>query len=200
MAKSWDKKDNSATREKIALRLKFLPKKPVVLDLFCGTGKMYNGAYKGRAVDYHGIDHKKVHDESLCQIEDNESWVKSNNIEKYNCFDIDAYGCPWKLLFTICKKCKQGEIVCYITDGLVLNQKMNGTVTNFVSATEKIPKKFNVPGLNRWYIEIFASMLKKLENKTNVIVKKAVYFHNSKRTVYYWALVILKNANKNKIS
>lgn len=190
--KAWDKEDNSMAHQKALLRLTNLPKRARVLDLFCGNGEMYNRAYKGRIEYYHGIDKEKVHNPKICTLTNNIVYITQNTLDDFNVFDLDDYGTPWKQLYLILKKLKQDEVTIFVTDGLVLRQKMDGTVSKFVSATEQVPRKMNIPGLNRWYVDIFATMLLDLEKRYNWKTVKAQYFHNERRTVYYWALKLRK--------
>ncbi len=195
MTEQWTSKDNSTQAGKSALRLKYLPQEAHVLDLFCGKGNMYKDVYKNRAQTYLGIDKKKIHDKNICKLMNNEKYVRENDLDQFNVFDLDAYGTPWKLLYLIIKKLKAGDYTFYITDGLVTYQKMNGKVTNFISATEKIPKGMNIPGINRFYVDMFTTMLRDLETRFDCTVEKAACFHNEKRTVYYWMLKIKKNTS-----
>ena len=190
--KAWDKEDNSMAHQKALLRLTNLPKRARVLDLFCGNGEMYNRAYKGRVEYYHGVDKEKIHNPKICTLTNNIVYITQNNLDDFNTFDLDDYGTPWKQLYLILKKLKRDEVTIFVTDGLVLRQKMDGTVSKFVSATEQIPRKMNIPGLNRWYVDIFATMLLDLEKRYNWKTVKAQYFHNERRTVYYWALKMEK--------
>jgi len=190
--KAWDKEDNSMAHQKALLRLTNLPKRARVLDLFCGNGEMYNRAYKGRVEYYHGVDKKKIHNPKICTLTNNIVYITQNTLDDFNVFDLDDYGTPWKQLYLILKKLKRDEVTIFVTDGLVLRQKMDGTVSKFVSATEQIPRKMNIPGLNRWYVDIFATMLLDLEKRYNWKTVKAQYFHNERRTVYYWALKMEK--------
>lgn len=190
--KAWDKEDNSMAHQKALLRLTNLPKRARVLDLFCGNGEMYNRAYKGRVEYYHGVDKEKIHNPKICTLTNNIVYITQNNLDDFNTFDLDDYGTPWKQLYLILKKLKRDEVTIFVTDGLVLRQRMDGTVSKFVSATEQIPRKMNIPGLNRWYMDIFATMLLDLEKRYNWKTVKAQYFHNERRTVYYWALKMEK--------
>jgi SAM-dependent methyltransferase len=190
--KIWGKTDNSMEKEKALMRIKYLPKNAKVLDLFCGNGEMYRRAYKGRAAYYHGIDKNKIHDTELCEINNNAVYITRHNLGDFNTFDLDDYGSPWKQFYIIVKKVPPGDYTFFITDGLVMHQKVDGAITKFVSGTERIPEGFNVPGLNRFYIDIFGTMLKDLERRYNAIVRLAKYFHNERRSVYYWALKITK--------
>lgn len=190
--RQWVSQDNSMKRQKAQLRVKNLPQSARVLDLFCGNGEMYREAYQGRVEYYHGVDKEKVHDSELCTWTDNLLFLKHTHIDSYNVFDLDAYGCPRKQLYFVLKKLKRADATIFITDGLVMHQKVDRQVTKFVSATEQIPRKFNVPGLNRWYEDIFATMLLDIERRYGWKTTNAQYFYNERRTVYYWCIKLKK--------
>ena len=190
--KVWEKTDNSMEKEKALLRKKYLPADARVLDLFCGNGEMYNRAYKGNIKYYHGIDKEKVHDFSLCELQNNIIYIQHNDLSEFNTFDLDDYGSPWKQFYLILKKLPAGEYTFFITDGLVMHQKVDGQVTKFVSGTEDIRQDMNLPGINRFYVDIFGTMLKDVEKRYNCEVKLAKYFHNNQRSVYYWAIKVNK--------
>jgi len=190
--KIWGKTDNSMEKEKAELRIRNLPKNARVLDLFCGEGEMYRRAYQGKVDKYHGIDKEKIHNHQICTLISNTVFIANNDISGYNVFDLDDYGTPWKLLYLILKKLPPGEITIFVTDGLVLHQKVDGQVTKFVSATERIPLHMNIPGINRFYEDIFATMLLDVKKRYGWETTKAVYFHNERRTVYYWCLKMRK--------
>lgn len=190
--KVWGKTDNSMEKEKAIMRVKYLPKDARVLDCFCGNGEMYNRAYKDKVSHYHGIDKNKIHDTELCELSDNTIYITKHDLSEYNTFDLDDYGSPWKQFYLIVKKIPSGEYTFYITDGLVMHQKVDGAVTKFVSGTEQIPNGMNIPGLNRFYVDIFGTMLKDLERRYGCEIQKAVYFHNERRSVYYWTIKLIK--------
>lgn len=179
--------------QKAALRIKYLPEKAMVLDLFCGTGEMYRAAYKDRAGNYQGVDKKQIHDPAICVLMNNEAFIAQRNIDTYNVFDLDAYGTPWKQMYLLLRKLKRSDAVLFVTDGLVMHQKVDGDVTKFVSATERVNSDLNVPGLNRFYVQIFATMLLDIESRYGWKTQKAVYFHNERRSVYYWYLKMSKS-------
>jgi hypothetical protein len=191
--KVWSKTDNSMEYEKSAMRLKYLPEDAKVLDCFCGNGEMYHRAYKNHVTKYYGIDKEKIHTVGICELNNNINFINHNNINCYNVFDLDDYGSPWKQFYLIIKKILPGEYVFYITDGLVMHQKVDGNVTKFVSGTEQIKNGMNIPGINRFYLDIFATMLKDVQRRYNCIVRFAKYFHNERRSVYYWVVKICKN-------
>lgn len=195
MIKQWGKVDNSSTGLKADLRIRNLPESPAVLDLFCGTGQMYELAYKGRAVLYHGVDKEKIHDPEICTLANNVAFIKQNSIDQYNVFDLDDYGSPWKQLYFILRKLNRPDVTIFITDGMIQHQKVNKNITRFMSATERLPRKANIPGLDRWYVDIFATMLLDIEKRYGWKVIKAEYFHNERRSVYYWCLRLEKQAN-----
>jgi hypothetical protein len=192
MAKQWGKTDNSMEKEKAELRSRYLPEEAVVLDCFCGNGEMYRRAYYGKVKEYHGLDKTKIHDPNICTLIDNITYITRHDLGEYNVFDLDDYGSPWKLIYLILRKQPPGDITLFVTDGLVMHQKVDGKVTKFVSAIERIPQQMNLPGINRFYEDLFATMLLDIEERYGWKTTKAVYFHNKRRSVYYWALKMSK--------
>jgi SAM-dependent methyltransferase len=190
----WESKDNSETIQKAAIRKYLIANNSKVLDLFCGNGIMYELAYKDnpKVIDYIGVDKNKIHDEKLCYLQDNMQFIQKNNISEYNVFDLDAYGCPWKLLFHIMLKNPKKEVVFFLTDGLTTRMKMSNYATDLIAATEKIPKGFKPHGIYRFYVDIFKTMLLRVEEKTGYKTTEAKYFNNNKGTVYYWYLKFKK--------
>lgn len=191
-SKEWSKKDNSGKWHKINLRRKYLPKNAKVLDLFCGNGEIYKNVYKDRADKYIGIDKEKIHSEKICIKTNNLHYISKNNINDFNVFDLDDWGSPWKLLYLILKKYQGTKAIFFITDGLKLKMNINGNISKWVSATEKIPSEFNIPGLSRWYIEIFETMLLDIQNRFYLKIEKPVYLFNRQKTVCYWHLKAIK--------
>ena len=191
-SKGWEKKDHTGKWLKINLRRKYLPKKARVLDLFCGNGGIYKEVYKGKVEKYIGIDKEKVHSTKLCVKTNNLFFVSKNNIDDFNVFDLDDWGSPWKLFYLILKKWQGREAVFFITDGLKLHQSLDGNVTKWVSATEQIPCKFNIPGLNRWYKDIFATMLLDVQKRFLCKIENPIYLANDRKSVYYWAFKTIK--------
>lgn len=191
-SKIWDKRDSSDKWYKINLRRKYLPKKARVLDLFCGNGEIYKNVYKDKVTKYIGVDNKKIHNANICVLTNNLHYVSKNNINDFNVFDLDDYGSPWKLLYLILKKYQGPEAIFFITDGLKLKMNINGDITKWVSATEKIPSKFNIPGLSRWYIDIFLTMLLDIQKRFYVKIENPIYLFNKQKTVCYWYLKVIK--------
>jgi len=192
---SKPKVDNSHGELKVALRRRLLPADSSVLDLFCGRGEIYHGAYKGRVKEYRGVDKEKVHDTTLCTIEDNMVWVKTHDIERFNVFDLDDYGSPWGLLYLLMSKVVRDDIVVYMTDGLPLHLGLMTTPTKFCSATSAIPVRMKVPGLNRWYVEMFKTMLLNVEERYGYRVEQLLRTRNSRGSVNYWGIRFKKLTN-----
>jgi len=190
--KKWDQRDSSDKWYKINLRRKYLPKNARVLDLFCGNGEIYKNVYKGNVKEYLGIDKEKVHSDKICIKTNNLFYVAKNDISYFDVFDLDDYGSPWKLLYLILKKYQGPEAIFFITDGLKLHQNVDGNVTKWVSATEQIPCKMNIPGLNRWYLDIFLTMLLDIQKRFYVKIENSIYLFNSQKTVCYWYLKMIK--------
>ena len=184
----WDVQDHTMVREKAAMRRKYLPPQARVLDLFCGNGEMYARVYQERAEHYHGVDKRTIHNPAICTLADNVAYITRADLSGYNVFDLDDYGCPWRQLYLLLGKLKQAEVTVFMTDGLVLHQRVDGRVTKFASATERLRRDFNVPGMNRWYLPMFATMLLDAGKRYGWQTELATYFHNARRTVYYWCL------------
>ena len=198
MARTGRKIDNSDIELKAQMRLRNLPKKAAVLDLFCGNGEIYQAVYKDKAALYRGVDREKVHDPGLCTLADNIAYLQKTDINQYNVFDLDDYGTPWKQLYIILRKLTRQYVTIFITDGLVMHQNVDNKITKFVSATERLRRDISIPGLNRWYVDIFATMLLDLEERYNWKITKAEYCHNQRHTVYYWALKLRKQGKGKK--
>lgn len=190
--RAWEKKDNTNMAAKIKIRKENLPKDARVLDLFCGEGEMYKQVYRDKVLSYHGVDKEKIHTPGLCTMTDNIFFITKNNLDEYNVFDLDDYGSPWKQMYLILKKLQRESVTLFITDGLVMKMSLGGDVTKFVSATEKIPRKFNIPGIGRWYIEIFATMLCDIKQRYGWEITFAQHARNQRGTVYYWCVKMRK--------
>lgn len=188
----WRTKDNSFESLKVKMRLDYLPKDPKVLDLYCGMGRMYKMVYRDRAKIYHGVDKSKVHDYSICTLADNTSFIKRHDISSYNVIDLDAYGCPWMNLYLVAQKHPGPNIVVFVTDGLVSHLRVNKWITKLISAFERLPRKMNIPGLDRFYLDMFGTMLLRIEKRCGWHITKAIYGKNGRGTVYYWVLLMQK--------
>lgn len=186
------KKDNSNPRLKAELRKRFISSEQKVLDLFSGDGEMWKRAYKNNVSEYRGIDKIKKHNEN-CEVEDNRRFIKNNNLDNYDVFDLDDYGSPWKLFFNILAKIKsEKRRVFFVTDGLPLRMSMGGiTISKLICASEKIPKKMNIPCIKQWYIEIIKTLLLRVEEYGHKVEKIYTLYIGAKR-VCYWVIILDK--------
>jgi len=136
----------------------------------------------------------------MCEIANNQAWIQKHDITRFNVFDLDDYGTPWVLLFAILKKTNQNEITIFITDGLVLHTKLTGKIPRIISATERIPRNFVIPGIFRFYDDIIKTLFLRLESECGYSVEKAVSIPNEANTVRYWYLkLVKKDGGKNPI-
>lgn len=117
-----------------------------VLDIFCGSGEMYNKSWKN-AKSYEGIDIKKYEeqDERVLHIGDAPSILKQiKDINKFDIFDIDAYGSPYECLYIISNKIKiKNEKYFIITDGIEIDLRMGNIEQFFGLLADLKPKKIN---------------------------------------------------------
>jgi len=114
-----------------------------VLDIFCGSGEMYNKSWKN-AKHYEGIDIKKYNenDKRILHIGDAVAVIKNfKNINKFDVFDIDAYGSPYESLYAISNKIKiDNQKHFIITDGIEIDLRM-GNLEQFFSLLAGISSK-----------------------------------------------------------
>jgi len=185
-----NQKDHSSFNVKLKLREHFLEKlnEPKVLDLFCGTGGMYKHLYKN--YEYKGIDIDKIHDEDKCLKMDNKQFISENDVSGYNYFDLDAYGCPYELMYLLAEKELPNEFTLIVTDGSPLNLKRNSKLKNFkiISSIERIPKERKIPHLYYFYEDIFLNFISKFCEKSNTEPTEILRSNNKGINVYYWGI------------
>jgi hypothetical protein len=134
MSKFKGKKTNNAKIDaKTELRKLIDCKDLSVLECFCGSGEMFEAVWKD-ACHYEGIDIKKQDDSRITHQGDCALMLKKLNLEKFNVFDIDAYGSPYECLHIIFEKIKKQEknrkYHFFITDGIEIDLRM-GKIENF---------------------------------------------------------------------
>ncbi len=148
------KKDNSFPEVKIAMRNRYVRPDDKVLDLYCGTGEMYDGSYRGVVAEYVGIDKAKVHTPDICHVSDNARWVRQNDISRFTVFDLDAYGSPLKLLNLVLSKATQPRATAFLTDGTPLRLRLEQNLPRVLAASEGVRKSAVLYGVARWYVDI----------------------------------------------
>lgn len=125
-----EKKDNSYLADKIMLRAKYLPEKPVVLDCYGGMGKVWHGVESviGKKIERLGVD--KRPDLSDFHIHaDNIDFLNSVDLSAFNVVDLDAYGIPARQIQTLYDRKYEGVVfVTFIQSmrGALPTVMMNG--------------------------------------------------------------------------
>jgi len=193
-------RDNTAGPIKERIRVLLLPEDAKVLDLFCGEGHVYHRVYKGKVSKYHGVDKAKVHDTSLCTIEDNKRWIDMHGVEGWNVFDLDDHSSPMDLLFKIMVKTEEPRVTVFVTDGSYGYMRLNGFPSKMVSATNSIPRTMNIPAIVRWYNDIFLTELARVCERTGYTVTRLIVADNSvaapqRTSTKYWGIVFEKLEN-----
>ena len=172
------KTNNAKNKSKIQIRenvLSLFKNERNVLEVFCGDGKMYRDVWK-KGDKYTGIDIVEFNDERETIQGDSKEVLNSLDIDRYNIFDIDAYGSPYEELSIILKKLdrnKYNEYAFIITDGLGIDLKMG-----------------NIAHSLRSILDIKSSKIKNAHKLHEVFIQKIVdklikNFNNIKETKFY---------------
>lgn len=128
MSKFKGKKTNNAktnVKEKLRLSILGVIDNPSVLEVFCGSGDMYNKVWN-KADSYTGIDKIKYFDKRETICGDALKAVSSIDLTRYNIFDIDAYGSPYQVLQVIISRLDRSkkEFGFTITDGSSMDLRL----------------------------------------------------------------------------
>lgn len=149
MSKFRGKKTNNAkTTAKTDLRLSVLHAidNPCVLEVFCGSGEMYNAVWR-HAQKYTGIDKVKQFDERQTICGDARKALRIIDLSEYNIFDIDAYGSPYDVLDDILTLGELKKPVGFcITDGIDMDLKLGRVckgLRKFIGYEHNIAKRAN---------------------------------------------------------
>lgn len=117
---------------KVELRRRVLSivKPAHVLDAFCGPdGAMWSGAWR-EAASYAGCDAEyKWGDPRRRFIGDTYTVLRSIDLQAFNVFDVDTFGCPWTAMLIISarRRWSPGEFgAAVITDGASMDTRFNG--------------------------------------------------------------------------
>lgn len=106
---------------------------PSVLEFFCGAGESFRAVWH-KARNYTGVDLKAFNDDRHTICGDVVSVAKTIDTEKYNIFDLDAYGSPYTVLDILSKRIKNYKKIAFIiTDGICIDLRM-GNVCEGVQA------------------------------------------------------------------
>jgi hypothetical protein len=139
-----------------------------VLDIYCGAGEMYNAVWN-KAKSYEGIDIKEFTDGRKLHIGDAPQILKKINIDKFDVFDIDAYGSPYECLLIILNKIKTRKIRHFIiTDGIEIDLRMGNIEQFFGILTGVESRKIN--NIHKIHDQLILKLLKNIEHNLNTKV------------------------------
>lgn len=117
-------------QSKIALRRKVFdwikPEDASVFDAFAGEGEMHRHVW-AEAEHYVACDLLWHRDERMAFAADNLRVLRAINLEPFNVFDLDAFGCPYAQAIIIAgrRRVRAGEVIALcLTDGTGLALKM----------------------------------------------------------------------------
>lgn len=140
-----------------------------VLDVFCGSGEMFNSVWKNAQI-YQGIDNKITTHNKNVLIGDYLDCLRTIRVSDFSIFDIDAYGSPYKALNYIIdslKSCgiKFEKIAFVITDGIEIDMRMG----NFESAFAKLANinLRHIKGANNLHDFFIKKLISNIAKETN---------------------------------
>jgi hypothetical protein len=119
-------------RSKVEIRRNVLksigPDDARVFDAYAGEGQMFTDVWKG-AADYLGCDLRFFPVGPPAYVADNRRVMRTIDLQRFNVFDLDAYGSPWipALIIGARRKVRPGErIGVVLTEGTTMNLKLGG--------------------------------------------------------------------------
>jgi len=97
---------------------------PNVLEVFCGSGEMYEKVWH-KANKYTGIDKVKQFDKRHTICGDAQKAITIVDLNEYNIFDIDAYGSPYEILDYITRQILNQNVIGFVlTDGTNMDLRL----------------------------------------------------------------------------
>jgi hypothetical protein len=105
-----------------------------VFDAFAGAGGLYREVWREVVASYTGCDKRYFADGRRMFVADNRRVLRAIELQAFNVFDLDAYGCPWEqaLIIAARRGIAAGERVgIVVTEGNGANYK-NGVVPHAV--------------------------------------------------------------------
>ena len=148
------KTDNSHLKQKVELRIKYLPDKTKikVLDCFAGKGTIWRQVKKesDKQIQIISIEKEKGKNKSALEG-DNVKYLLSMDLTKFDIIDLDAYGIPFEQLEILFKRNYKGivfitaiqSIIGKIPNGLLIKLGYTQKMIN------KIPSLFNRNGIEK---------------------------------------------------
>ena len=108
---------------------------PSVLEFFCGSGESFRAVWH-RAKNYTGVDLKAFDDERNTICGNVVDIAKTIDVDKYNIFDLDAYGSPYTVLDILSKRIKNYDKIAFVvTDGICIDLRMGNVCSGVQSLT-----------------------------------------------------------------
>lgn len=181
MSRIKNKTNNAKDARKVSLRtdnISIIADKNVI-ELFCGKGFLYDNVYI-KSKTYIGVDIKK-HKNNI--VSDANEYVKKNDLSNYDIIDIDPYGNPYEVLFSINKI--KDKTTFFITDGIYTDLSMGN-----VCKSIRMILDFNVHRVlkaNRIHLLLIKQILQKFAEKHNSQISNFVIFtgKTASRMKYY---------------
>lgn len=150
-------KNHAASKSaKVTIRqnvLAEIPRPARVFDAFAGTGEMHRAVWHD-ADAYTGCDLEWARDGRMAYVADNRRVMRSADLQKFNIFDLDAFGSPWEQAAILAKRRVTGEgeaVGVILTDGSCLALKQGGipgAMAMFAGLSG------NLSGLARWQDDV----------------------------------------------
>ena len=185
------KTDNAQIAAKEEIRKEILAKiqNPSVLEVFCGAGEMYQKAWHSADM-YTGIDKRKFFDERHTICGDADKAIRIVDLNKYNIFDIDAYGSPYNILsYIVHNRVFNDKSAFVVTDGSAMDLRL-GRVSKGLRELSGV-KNHVLKKASNIHDEL---ILKAIENIEKITGKKSTNFMIAKgRTgaaMRYYAFVL----------
>lgn len=188
--------DHTSLRQKIDLRQWAIAElggldQTRVLELFGGTGVLYDACYHG-AAEHLSIDCADRPGTNRLQG-DNRILLPSVMETEWNLFDADSYSNPWAVLTDVCRLREPGRFLAVVTCGILRGLK-NGYSNAFIRTRIGFHDLRPAPLLNRWYDDVIRWVLHDW-NGFQITVERAVRITPKRfppSEVTYWGLILRK--------
>jgi len=187
-------KFNTGLASKIKIRKALLKELEVekVLDCYAGTGEMYRNCYL--KYDYLGLDRRIPVNftQNLIEI-DNTKYLRSENLNQFNVFDLDAFGNPWyQFGIVLHRRTSKSKFVVFCTDSLILGASF-GELPKKIKKYINLPLDFVTPCLNRHMDFIRKLFINKMCVETNHTVLRCLASTNHCKRMKYIGIVLQRN-------
>jgi hypothetical protein len=187
------KKNNSEASEsgKFEIRRRLLefmtPTGACVFDAFAGHGRMYDNVWQ-HAQSYVGCDQEFFRDNREMFCADNKRVLRAIPLDRFNIFDLDAYGMPWEQAMIVAARrpVVHGAKVGFVfTDGGFSSAQLN--VKSLV--LRQLTGLSMTPGMSHDYEMIHRKAIHKIGELMLCRVAQHWHFAGVKKKVHYSAVV-----------